>query len=172
MKDKNIYIEIDELTNSIKNSVTGELFDTKVERISISDSHLIKADEWIFDWHAELNISQRKIFKLTTKNNPNIIHALISLQIKSNHVFIHLIESASFNKGTNKIYVGVAGNLFAYACKLSFENRLDVFVAFDSKSALIDHYKNKLGATHFRGQRMFIEPVIALKLVNKYFKQD
>lgn len=59
MKDKSIDIEIDELTNSIKNSVTGELFDTIVERISISDSHLIKADEWIFDWHAELTISQR-----------------------------------------------------------------------------------------------------------------
>jgi len=41
---------------------------------------------------------------------------------------------------------------------------------FDSKSALIEHYKKKLGATHFKGQRMYIETVNALKLVRKYFQ--
>jgi len=69
------------------------------------------------------------------------------------------------------MYFGVAGNLFAFACKLSFEKGYDGYVAFDSKSALIDHYKEKLGATHFRGQRMFIETVSAVQLITKYFKQ-
>jgi hypothetical protein len=30
------------------------------------------------------------------------------------HLFMHLIESAPFSKGKNKIYVGVAGNLVAF----------------------------------------------------------
>ena len=61
MNKKRLDIEIDELTNSIKNSVTGEVFDTIVEHISVSHSHLIKADEWIFNWHSELTISQRLV---------------------------------------------------------------------------------------------------------------
>ncbi len=68
------------------------------------------------------------------------------------------------------MYLGVAGNLFAFACKSSFEKGCEGYVAFDSKSALIAHYKEKLGATHFKGQRMFIKTVNALELVKKCFK--
>ena len=115
-------------------------------------------------------MKNREVYKLTTVNNPKIIHGLLCLEDKSDHIFIHLVESANFNKGTNKMYLGVAGNLFAFACKLSFEKGYEGYVAFDSKSALIEHYKKKLGATHFKGQRMYIETVNALKLVQKYFQ--
>jgi hypothetical protein len=92
------------------------------------------------------------------------------LKDKSDHIFIHSVESANFNKGTTKMYLGVAGNLFAFASKLSFEKGYEGYVAFDSMSVLIEHYKKKLGATHFKGQRMHIETVNALKLVKKYFQ--
>lgn len=169
MSKKGIDIEIDRLTNSIENSVTSEVFDTRVVRLVRTDKKSIKPAEWVFDWEAELDISDRKVYKLVTVNNPNIIHGLLSLEDKSDHMFIYLVESANFNKGANKMYLGVAGNLFAFACKLSFENGYEGYVAFDSKSALIDHYKKKIGATHLKGQRMFIETVSALKLVEKYF---
>ena len=112
----------------------------------------------------------REVFKLTTVNNPKIIHGLLSVEDKSDHIFIHLIESANFNKGTNKMYFGVAGNPFAFACKLSFEKGYEGYVAFDLKSAFIEHYEKKLGATNFKGQRTFIETVNALKLAQKYFQ--
>lgn len=170
MGKKEIDIEIDRLTNSIENSVTGEVFDTKVVRLGKADRKEIKPAEWLFGWEAELDISGREVYKLVTVNNPNIIHGLLSLEDKNDHIFIHLVESANFNKGTNKMYLGVAGNLFAFTCKLSFDKGYEGYVAFDSKSALIEHYKKKLGATHFKGQRMFIETVSALKLVKKYFQ--
>jgi hypothetical protein len=170
MRKKEVDIKINRLTNSIENSVTGEVFDTQVVQLRKSDKKVINPAEWLFDWEAELYLSNRKVFKLATVNNPKIIHGLLSVEDKSDHIFIHLIESANFNKGTNKMYFGVAGNLFAFACKLSFEKGYEGYVAFDSKSALIKHYKKKLGATHFKGQRMFIETVSALKLVQKYFQ--
>ena len=170
MGKKEIDIEIDRLTNSIENSVTGEVFDTKVVRLDKSGKKDIKPAEWLYDWEAELDLNNREVYKLTTVNNPKIIHGLLCLEDKSDHIFIHLVESANFNKGTNKMYLGVAGNLFAFACKVSFEKGYEGYVAFDSKSALIEHYKNKLGATHFKGQRMYIETVNALKLVKKYFQ--
>jgi len=42
-------------------------------------------------------------------------------------------------------------------------------VAFVSKSKLIDHYIETLGAIHFGGRLMIIETQAALKLIDKYF---
>ena len=50
-----------------------------------------------------------------------------------------------------------------------FEKGYEGFVAFDSKTALIKHYEQSLGARHFRGQRMFIETRAAERLIAKYF---
>ena len=82
---------------------------------------------------------------------------------------MHLLESAPFNKGKNKIYAGAPGNLVAFACKLSLQRGHDGNVAFVSKSRLIDHYIETLGAIHFGGRLMIIETQAALKLIDKYF---
>jgi len=83
---------------------------------------------------------------------------------------MHLLESAKFNRSKGKMYIGIPGNLVAYACKSSFEKGYDGFVAFDSKTALVENYRKMLGATLFRGQRMYLETVAALALVSRYFK--
>ena len=121
MSDNLLDFEIDKLTNSIENTLTGEIFETNVSRISMSDKKLIKKSLWLFDWNLELNNSEREVFKLSTVDN-------------------------------------------------SGEKGYEGFVAFDSKTALIKHYEKTLGATHFRGQRMFIETRAAQILVKTYFK--
>jgi hypothetical protein len=83
---------------------------------------------------------------------------------------MHLIESSKFNKGKDKIYFGVPGNLVAFACKVSFDKGYQGFLAFDAKTALIKHYQETLRAPHFRGLRMFIETTAALRLISQYFK--
>lgn len=47
---------------------------------------------------------------------------------------MHLLESSGFNKGKNKVYLGVPGNLVAFACKVAFDRNYQEFVAFDSKT--------------------------------------
>ena len=81
-----------------------------------------------------------------------------------------LIENAKFNKGKQKLYNGVAGNLVAFACKMAFELKYDGVVSFIAKTQLIDHYKNTLGAQLFGSNRMFIDTKPALILVTKHFK--
>ena len=83
---------------------------------------------------------------------------------------MHLVESAPFNKGKSKMYEGVAGNLVAYACKLSFQRGHEGNISFISKTQLIDHYVKTLGAFHFGGRLMIIETKSALRLIDKYFK--
>jgi len=162
--------EIDKLTNSIENLATGEVFDTEIVRLTQADTKQIKNAEWQFNWHKELKDTSKEVYKLTTVNNPLIIQGLISIEDKSDHIFMHLIESSKFNKGKEKVYVGVPGNLVAYACKVSVDKGYEGFLAFDAKSALIKHYEQTLHATHFRGLRMFIETSAALRLISQYFK--
>ena len=161
---------IDKLTNSIENTLTGEVFDTEIVRLKKVDSKQIKETNWQFDWHKELDDKTKQVYKLTTVNNPNIIQGLLSIEDKQDHMFMHLIESAKFNKGKGKVYFGVPGNLVAFACKVSVDKGYDGFLAFDAKSALIKHYQESLHATHFRGIRMFIETSAALRLISQYFK--
>lgn len=83
---------------------------------------------------------------------------------------MHLVENAPFNKGLSKMYAGVAGNLVAFACKLSFQRGHEGNVSFISRTQLINHYEKTLGAFHFGGRVMIIETKSALKLIDKYFK--
>ena len=170
IKNKPLDFVIDKLTNSIENTSTGEVFDTIVVRLTTKDLKIINKSEWQFDWSKELNDKTKEVYKLTTEHNPTIIQGLLSIEDKEDHIFMHLIESSKFNKGKNKIYLGVPGNLVAFACKISVDRGYEGFLAFDAKSALIKHYQETLHATHFRGLRMFIETKAALRLISQYFK--
>lgn len=161
---------IGKLTNSIENTLTGEIFDTEIVRLTNKHRKQIKKPDWQFDWLSELKDETKEVYKLTTINNPGIIQGLLSVEDKKDHIFMHLIESAKFNKGKTKIYYGVPGNLVAYACKVSFDKGYEGFLAFDAKTAIIKHYQETLHATHFRGKRMFIETNAALELISKNFK--
>jgi hypothetical protein len=48
----------------------------------------------------------------------------IDFAIMMGYLEMHLIENAPHNFGTKKTYLGVAGNLVAFACKMSFELRI------------------------------------------------
>ena len=169
-RQKGLDFVIDKLTNSIENVVTGDSFATDITLISIADLKTIsKKNGWVFNWKEELKHPERDVFKLTIVNNQNVIQGLISLEVKSDHVYMHLVESAPFNKGKSKIYAGVPGNLVAFACKFSFQRGHDGNVSFISKTQLVQHYIDSLGAMHFGGRVMIIDTIAALKLINKYF---
>lgn len=158
---------IDKLTNSIENVVTGDSFATDITLIALAELKTVSS--LIGSWN--LN-NPRDVYKLTIVNNQSIIQGLISLEIKSDHVYMHLVESAPFNKGKAKVYGGVPGNLVAFACKLSFQRGHDGNVSFFSKTQLIQHYVDTLGAKHIGGRIMIIDTIAALKLIKKYFPNE
>ncbi len=163
--------EIDKLTNSIENIVTGDSFPTEVSRMTKTDlKQVTKKNGWTFNWKSELDDNRREVYKLTISNNPNIIQGILSLTIEPDHIYMDLLESAPFNRGRNKMYEGVAGNLVASACKVSFQNGFDGYLSFTAKTKLIDHYIKSLGAYHFGGRLMIINTITANKLIDKYFK--
>jgi len=169
-KEIHLDFEIDKLTNSIENALTGEVFDTDITLLTEKDNKQVKKTDWVFNWHKEIKSPEKEVYKLTTQNNPLIIHGLISITDKHDHIFMDLIESAKFNKGAKKLYKGVAGNLVAFSCKIAFERKYDGYVSFIAKTQLIDHYQKTLGAKLFSGNRMYIDTKEAFILVNNYFK--
>jgi hypothetical protein len=167
-----IDIEIDKLTNSIENVITGDSFQTDISLIDNNDLKLVtNKNGWLFNWKSEYRQPDRDVYKLTISGNPEIIQGLISITEREDHVYMHLIESAPFNLGRNKVYVGVPGNLVAFACRISFHRGFDGYVSFASKTQLIEHYQNTLGSINVGGNLMVINTDAALKLIDKYFKK-
>lgn len=174
MMNPNSYIldfKIDILTEPILNRASGDIIKTEISLVTKPDLKLLpKSRGWLFNWRYEFNQIGREVYKLTILDNPGAIQGLMSLTVKSDHVYIYLLESASYNIGKNKIYESVPGNLVAFACKLSFQSGGEGYVSFESKTELIDHYINTLGASNFGGRLMIINSMTAKRLIDKYIK--
>jgi hypothetical protein len=161
---------IDDLTKSIRNTISGDSFQTDISNLTGTDlKQVSKKKGWRFNWEIELNDYAKEVYKLTIINNPEIIQGLVSFAIQSDHVLMTLLESAPFNIGKNKLYEGVAGNLVAFPCKISFQHGFRGYVAFTAKTKLIDHYEKTLGAYTISANRMIIPTQKATLLVEKYF---
>ena len=129
-----------------------------------------KKNGWRFNWRAEARQPLRTVYKVVTVADPSTVQGLVSLENRGDHFYMHLIENAPANLGRNKVYQGVAGNLVAFACKLAFESGHQGSVSFVSKTILIQHYADTLGAMHFGGHLMVMLTGPALALTRKYFK--
>jgi hypothetical protein len=165
-------IEIDKLTRSIENAVSGDSFKTEVLELTLADIRKLKKEDWLFEWKAEAKQLDKKVYKLVIIDNPDIIQGLISLQDRGDHVFMSLIESNKFNRGAKKVYLGVPGNLVSFACKISFDKGYCGYVSFESKNKLKEHYQKTLGAHFLFGNFMAIDSKAAAKLVDLYFPEN
>ena len=137
--------------------------------LTSTDIKKLKKKDWLFNWEAEAKLKDRKVYKLVIVDNPNIIQGLISLQDRKDHIFMTLIESTKFNRGSKKIYLGVPGNLVAFACKISFDKGYSGYVSFESKTNLIAHYKKELKAHLLFRNFMAFDSKSASKLIELYF---
>ena len=102
--------------------------------------------------------------------NPNVVQGLLSLIDQKDHTYVSLVENAPYNIGANKVYEGIAGNLFAFACKTAFEQGYEGYIAFHAKTELVEHYTKSLGAKRINTQLMYVDTREATILVNRYFK--
>ena len=94
-KEIGLDFEIDELTNSVKNTISGDSFQTEVSLLTKSDLKTItKSRGWLFNWRHEFNQPNREVYKLTIIDNPDIVQGLISFTVKTDHVYMFLLETA------------------------------------------------------------------------------
>lgn len=55
---------------------------------------------------------------------------------------------------------------------MSFDSGYDGFVAFESKTDLIEYYRDRIGAKVLGGQRMYIDTGAAAQLVKQYMEEN
>jgi hypothetical protein len=167
MRNHSFYI--DKITNSIEDAITGKSLDTDVLLLIVTDlKTVLKKHGWRFNWKSEFKYEERQLYKLVIKEETSI-QGLLSLQPAENYIEMYLIETAPHNYGHSKKYVGVPGNLVAFACKTSFDFGYEGFVGFTAKTQLIQHYIDTLGAELIFRDRMAISGNSAKKLVNSYY---
>lgn len=169
---RGISIRVDRLTHSIEDARTGESHETEVLQVMPEHAGQIKKSHFGFDWAYELAQPGREVYKLVRVDAPKVIQGLVSLEDKGNPMELYLIENAKFNQHRSKKYLGVAGNLFAFACKMSFSKGYGGYVVFDSKTKLVDHYIDSLGAKRLSGTRLFLDTMVADVLVKRYFREE
>ena len=73
MTPKDLYkldFEIDKLTDSILNTISGDSFQTEISLLTKSDLKTItKSRGWLFNWRHEFNQPDREVYKLTIIDN-------------------------------------------------------------------------------------------------------
>jgi len=164
--------EIDKLTHSLEDATTGNILLTEVLPLAKADlKDISKKSGWKFNWKTEFVAAEKQVYKLILQKDPKIIQGLICFEKKSDHIFMPLIETAPHNFGRTKKYLGVAGNLVAFGCKLSFEYGFEGCIAFESKTKLLSHYELTLGAKVLFGQRMELDTNASIKLINQYYPE-
>jgi hypothetical protein len=123
-KQTGLDFEVDKLTNSIENVVTKDSFPTDITLITSADLKTVtKKTGWQFDWKFEIKQPERDVYKLTIVTNQSVIQGLISLEVKSDHVYMHLVESAPFNKGKTKNLCGCSGKPRCFCLQTLFSTR-------------------------------------------------
>lgn len=135
----------------------------------------LKKDGWHFTWRTIIKRKQTNTYVLRLKSNPSSIQGVLHLRRKDGMLIMDLVEIAPHNIGRkNKRYTHVAGCLIAFACRESFklESSYKGFLTFESKTRLIDWYKENYYAQIAMGQKMFIEPTDGEKLINIYLKRN
>lgn len=131
-----------------------------------------RKDGWNFSWRTLFKVEGSETYKITLKGESTEIEGMLMLTLMNDEmVYMNTIEIAPHNYGQKGKYDNVAGCLISYACLRSFElgaNNYEGFLTFESKTELIQLYQDRYGATLAAGQRMFIEPAVSLKLIEKY----
>ena len=85
---------VDGLTNSIRNTISGDSFQTEILRLKNNDlKHITEKNGWGFNWKIEFQDNAKEVYKLTIVNNPDISQGLLSISIESDHVFMNLLKA-------------------------------------------------------------------------------
>ena len=151
---------------------SGLLKKAEIVRAGNSDLPLNK-DGWSFNWRIAFKKANSEIYILRLKQDKDkIVQGIIQLVFLNGMISMELIEIHPNNRGKYKQFDFVAGCLIAYGCRESFklDNDYEGYLTFESKTVLIDIYREKYGATQTFNNKMYISPKQGIKLISKYLK--
>ncbi|MGM0582135.1 MAG: N-acetyltransferase [Bacteroidota bacterium] len=144
----------------------------KVEIIHVKDSDYknLGKDRYFFDWKTE---REYDIYKLQIQGFNDIL-GLISIEdIPSEwRVHIRLLTVSRENRGKDKKYERIAGNLIAHAAKIAVKKYAELAcVSLRPKPQIANYYITKYNMTP-TGLTLSIEVPEILNLLNLYYHDE
>jgi hypothetical protein len=140
----------------------------KIEVLPVEeiDFKSIKKDYYFFDWKSE---KDQEIFKLQILNSNNIL-GLISIERipEEWRIHIRLLTVSKENKGSDKKFDNIAGNLITHVAKIAVGDYAEMAcVSLKPKSNIAQHYIEKYGC-NITGLTLSVELPEILNLINLY----
>lgn len=121
---------------------TGERHAVKIEPLEDGDYEKLDKNRYFFDWKIE---QSQEVYKLQIQGFSDIL-GLVSLQRIPNEWRIHirLLTVSRENKGQNKKFDKIAGNLIVHAAKIAVQDYAEMAcVSLRPKSEIVQHYIDK-----------------------------
>ncbi len=145
---------------------TGRRHTIEISSVESHEFKFLGKNRYFFDWNIEKN---QEVYKLCMTESSDIL-GLISLErIPSEwRIHIRLLTVSTENKGNEKKYDKIAGNLIAHAAKIAVAEFGEfACVSLRPKSQIAQHYIDKYDMS-VTGMTLSIEVPEILNLINYY----
>ena len=145
---------------------TSEKHSVNISAVEIYELKTLKKDRYFFDWKIEKN---QEVYKLQIQGLSDIL-GLISIERipQEWRIHIRLLTVSKENKGTEKKYDNIAGNLIAYVAKIAIREYGELAcVSLRPKSQIARHYIEKYNM-NVTGKTLSIEVPEIIDLINSY----
>jgi hypothetical protein len=147
----------------VKNNTRKKII---IELVEERDYRKITKSRYWFDWNTE---KDHLVYKLRLTGSSDILGLMSLIHYEEEKRFaIHLLAVSKENRGKQKAYGNIAGNLIAYACREAVRlYALEGCISLVPKTELKSHYINKYGMLD-AGWQLFLEGRSLLNLLRTY----
>jgi ribosomal protein S6E (S10) len=145
---------------------TGEKHSVDILPVEIDEFKTLRKDRYFFDWKIEKN---HEVYKLQIKGSSDILGLVCIERIPQEwRIHIRLLTVSKENKGNEKKYDKIAGNLIAFVAKIAIREFGELAcVSLRPKSQIAQHYIDKYNM-NITGMTLSIEVPDIIDLINLY----
>ena len=147
-------------------NTTGECHQVEIEPVENGDYQSLTKRRYFFNWIEEKDI---EVYKLKIVGTSDIL-GLVSLERipEEWRIHIRLLTVSKENKGRDKKYENIAGNLITFVSKIAVREYAELAcVSLKPKGVIAQHYIDKFGM-NVTGITLSIEILEIMKLINTY----
>ena len=147
-------------------SADGKGHKVEIEEVQANDYKSITKSRYFFDWKKE---QSREVYKIKIVGSTDILGLVSVERIPEEwRIHIRLITVSKENKGSDKEYENIAGNLITFISKIAVREYGELAcVSLKQKGAIAQHYIDKFGM-NITGMTLSVETEEILELINTY----
>lgn len=146
--------------------VDGEEHKVEIDFVQESDYKLITKSRYFFDWKSE---RRQEVYKIKVVGSGDILGLVSIDRIPEEwRSHIRLITVSKENKGRDKDYENIAGNLITFVSKIALREYGELAcVSLKPKEAIAQHYIDKFGMNR-TGMMLSVEIKEILEMIKIY----